>query len=238
MSRPRSWTDEQLIDALAQSATLLEVLERLGLKRGGGTLVAIRNRMLQLGLGPPQPTLLRSPNWSVDPATLSTSKPRGRAWSDADLAWAVATNFSMAQTIAALGLKVGGSVYPTLRAHIERLGLDTSHWTGNGRPRGSTFVGRNGRPLAQVLVEDSDYLNTHRLKERLITAGLKDKRCEICGLSDWQGRPMPLQLDHVNGVRTDNRLENLRILCANCHAQTDTWCGRNIGRGRGTVSER
>lgn len=117
---------------------MLEVLARLGLKRGGGTLVAVRNRMRQLGLEPPQPELLRSPNWPVDPATLSSAKPGGRTWSDADLAHAVAISFSMAQAIAALGPKVGGSVYPTMREHIQRLGLDTSHWTGNGRPRGST----------------------------------------------------------------------------------------------------
>ncbi|HWH32600.1 MAG TPA: HNH endonuclease signature motif containing protein [Egibacteraceae bacterium] len=197
MGRPRSWTDEQLIEAVAASETLLEVLERLGLKRGGGTL-----------------------------------------WSDADLAQAVATSFSMAQTIAAMGLRVGGSVYPMLREHITRLGLDTSHWTGNGRPRGSTFPGRNGRPLADVLVADSDYRNTDRLKKRLLRAGLKEPRCEICGLAEWRDAPIPLQLDHVNGVRSDNRLENLRILCPNCHAQTETWCGRNIGNGRGTVSDR
>lgn len=53
---------------------------------------------------------------------------------------------------------------------------------------------------------------------------------ERCGISEWNGVPAPLQLDHVNGDRRDNRLENLRILCPNCHAQTDTWCGRNMGR--------
>lgn len=55
-------------------------------------------------------------------------------------------------------------------------------------------------------------------------AGLKESRRELWGLSEWQGKPLPLQLDHVNGDHIDNRLENLRILCANCHSQTDTWC--------------
>ena len=50
-----------------------------------------------------------------------------------------------------------------------------------------------------------------------------------CHLASWNGRPIPLELDHVNGRRTDNRLDNLRILCPNCHAQTDTYRGRNIG---------
>lgn len=195
--------------------------------------MSVRNRMRQLGLDPPRPTLVRSPNWSVDPATLSTARPKGRTWSDADLAWAVAMNFSMRATIHALGLKVGGSVYPTLRRRITELGLDTSHWTGQGWAKGRRNpVGRTGRPFAEILVENSDYLNTHALKERLLRHGLKHRRCECCGLTEWQGSSIPLQLDHINGRRNDHRLDNLRILCPNCHAQTDTWCGRDIGRRR------
>lgn len=231
--RPRSWTDEQLREAVAQSQTLIEVMQRLGLKRGGGSLVSVRNRMRQLGLEPPQPNLVRSPNWSVDPATLSTARPRGLTWSDADLAWAVATNFSMRATIHALGLKVGGSVYLVLRQRIAELGLDTSHWTGQAWNRGRTYVnGARARPLEQILVRDSDYLDTNRLKRRLMLGGVLQKVCANCGGTEWQGHPMPLQLDHINGDRRDNRLENLRVLCPNCHAQTDTWCGRNRGRHR------
>lgn len=231
MGRPRSWTDDQLRDAVARSDTLLEVLERLGLPRGGASLVPVRNRMRQLGLDPPRPNLLRSAKWTVDPSTLSTAKPRGRKWSDEDLAWAVATCFSMAQVIGALGLKVGGSVYLTLRERITELGLDTSHWTGQGWAKGQRNPGkRRPRPLPEILVRDSDYLDTNRLKRRLLAAGLLQRRCERCGRTEWEGHFIPLQLDHINGDRRDNRLENLRVLCPNCHSLTDTWCGKNRGR--------
>lgn len=77
--------------------------------------------------------------------------------------------------------------------------------------------------------------NTHRnrghLKERLLQAGLKDGRCECCGLSVWRDQPISLALHHINGDRLDNRIENLELLCPNCHSQTDTFSGRN-GRGK------
>jgi 5-methylcytosine-specific restriction endonuclease McrA len=68
---------------------------------------------------------------------------------------------------------------------------------------------------------------------RLISAGVKERRCERCGLDTWLDEPIPLQLHHVNGVGSDNRLENLEILCPNCHALTDTWSGRNRRRRAG-----
>ncbi|MEA3056309.1 MAG: hypothetical protein QOD30_1741 [Actinomycetota bacterium] len=60
-------------------------------------------------------------------------------------------------------------------------------------------------------------------------------RCQHCGRAQWRCRPIPLELDHVNGDPTDNRFENLRVLCPNCHALTDTYCGRNRGRRNPTA---
>jgi 5-methylcytosine-specific restriction endonuclease McrA len=68
------------------------------------------------------------------------------------------------------------------------------------------------------------------LKRRLIKLGLKADRCEICGISAWRGAPLSLALHHVNGDGRDNRLENLQLLCPNCHSQTDNFAGRNVRR--------
>jgi DNA-binding CsgD family transcriptional regulator len=86
-------------------------------------------------------------------------------------------------------------------------------------------------PINQLLVVGRKGTNRSHLKNRLIKEGLKRKNCEVCGLSEWLGRPLGLELHHVNGRGNDNRLENLQLLCGNCHSQTDNWGGRGIRRG-------
>ncbi|MFJ8348950.1 HNH endonuclease [Streptomyces sp. NPDC094153] len=129
-----------------------------------------------------------------------------------------------------LGLAPRGGNYVTVKRYIQVLGLDTSHWLGQ------SWVGKRGtpptlRPLASILVQNSDYA-TSWLRKRLIDAGLKEHRCEECRLTEWQGKPIPLEVDHLNGIANDHRIDNLRLLCPNCHALTPTWRGRNKQRRR------
>lgn len=80
------------------------------------------------------------------------------------------------------------------------------------------------------MVERSTY-DRGKLKQRLYAAGIKARRCELCGLGEvWRDRHISLILDHINGVADDHRIENLRILCPNCAATLDTHCGRNLRR--------
>lgn len=82
--------------------------------------------------------------------------------------------------------------------------------------------------LEEILVENSEYDRCH-LKKRLLDSGLLENKCSKCGLDPkWRNMPLSLQLDHINGINNDNRLENLRMLCPNCHSQTSTFTGKNI----------
>ena len=78
-----------------------------------------------------------------------------------------------------------------------------------------------------LLVADRPQTGRSHLKHRLIQAGLKDNRCEQCGITEWQGKSLVMHLHHINGDGHDNRLENIELLCANCHSLTDTYGGRN-----------
>lgn len=149
-----------------------------------------------------------------------------RTWSDAQLVEAVATGNSVVDCIRALGLSDRSARnWQTVKAAIADLNLSTSHWVRNHRAPGARI------PLSEILVEGSTY-STHSLRLRLLDEGVKEHRCEDCQRTEWQGEPIPLELEHINGTSNDHRLENLMLLCPNCHALTLTWRGRKNRRHR------
>jgi hypothetical protein len=113
-----------------------------------------------------------------------------------------------------------------------RFGVSRSAWSDAVR-RGAIQPRPRATATAAMLVSGRR-CNRHHLKNRLLVEGLKAAACESCGLTVWRGRPVCLELHHVNGDGLDNRLENLQLLCPNCHSQTDTWGGLNRRRKQGS----
>jgi hypothetical protein len=139
---------------------------------------------------------------------------------------AVASSLSFAETLRRLGKCPTGGASQVLRKWTVIWGISTDHFDPYAASRGRRAQGCIS--LDEILVEGSTY-HRGKLKERLFESGLKARVCEMCGLGEvWHGRRMSLILDHVNGVSTDNRIENLRIVCPNCAATLDTHCGRKL----------
>jgi hypothetical protein len=142
-----------------------------------------------------------------------------------DVVLAVSENKSIAGVLRQLGLRPIGGNYKTIHHLIKEYGLDTSHFTGQGWNVGLVFKPHKTIIDSAIFVEDSDYRCSWRLRERYKKAtGIN--YCEDCHLSEWRGAPIPLEIHHINGKNTDNRLENLKLLCPNCHALTNNYRGR------------
>ena len=138
---------------------------------------------------------------------------------------AVQGSYSIAQALTKLGVSPKGGNYRVFKKFEKLYGIDTSHFTGQGHLKGKTHK-FNTIPLEEILVKDYEY-NSNKLRKRLISEGIKEHKCERCGLNEWLGEPIPLELDHIDGDHYNNSLENLKILCPNCHAKTPTYRGKN-----------
>ncbi|GAC1540232.1 MAG: hypothetical protein NVS2B17_16310 [Candidatus Velthaea sp.] len=117
----------------------------------------------------------------------------------------------------------------SVRKCRERFGFSMQSWQKARKAGRIRARGRRRFTIDELAVKRS---NRGIIKRRLLAAGHLRDVCMICGIFDWQGKPLTLQIDHINGKRLDYRLENLRMLCPNCHSQTETFAGRNVVVGR------
>lgn len=133
---------------------------------------------------------------------------------------AIRTHKNLNQVCKFLGKRAVNNNYKFLNRIIEKYSIDISHFDNT-----ITYTQNIRRYDDKDVFCQNSPLSTSNVKNRLFTLGLKEKRCECCHNTEWNNKPIPLQVHHINGDNTDNRIENLQILCPNCHAQTDNYCG-------------
>lgn len=139
----------------------------------------------------------------------------------------IRSSYSVSEVLTKLGKHKTGGNRSVLMKYIDRYQIDTSHFTGARWQLNKTSEEIARRKLNTILQKDTNF-KSHNLKNRLINNGLKENICEVCGINGvWNNKSITLELHHINGDHYDNRLENLQILCPNCHSQTKNFRASN-----------
>lgn len=160
-----------------------------------------------------------------------------RSWSDEDLKVAIEDAICWSDVARNLGLDPGGRVPERLRQRANELDIDYSHFdVSRAYARGNSITNMKTRTTLNDLLTKGERRNNSYLKKRLIEEGLIDYECEKCGISKWNDEPLTLHLDHIDGDSRNNKIDNLRLLCPNCHSQTDTF-GRRKSDSRNECKE-
>jgi hypothetical protein len=205
------YTESEARAAIEAATSWAEVMDALGYGYFGNNIKTVRRW---------------AGKWDISVSHLpnGSGSHRRHRHSAAELSEAVAASRSWAETLRRLGYCSTGGNWKTIKRRVAELGIATDHFDPYAASREA--LRSEAVPLEKVLVRGSTY-SRKRLKRRLYECGLKAPICEMCGQDElWRSKRMSLILDHINGVRDDNRLANLRIVCPNCAATLDTHCGR------------
>ena len=202
---------ENIINIIKNSSSKAEVIESLKLNKNSGYSYKILNKYIKEN--------------DIDISHFTFSKS---SYKIEDLINAVKTSLTISEVCRKLKIKENGGNFKSINNKIKINKIDISHFTGQAWNTGDRFIHTGIKyNTIDILVENSTYSRYH-LKNRLINEGLIEYKCLICdNRGEWLNTKLVLQLDHINGKNDDNRIENLRLLCPNCHSQTSTFSGNN-----------
>lgn len=155
-------------------------------------------------------------------------------YTEIQLREACASSLSIRESLQKLGVIPAGGNYATFKKAVDFFKIDTAHFLGRSANQGNKHRGGVAAASLDSLLVEGGTAQSYKLKLRLLREGILEAKCSACYLSTWNSElsnnldvSIPLELDHINGIRNDNRLSNLRLLCPNCHALTDTYRAKN-----------
>ncbi len=205
-------SDNDFIQVVKTSVNIHQALTKLGLHAKGAAYKTFKQRCINL---------------HINLSHFKPDKDIRKALSETNIKTSCKNNISRHSTLISLQLNPTTNANITwINKFIEQHNIDTSHWLGQGHLLNKTHNWGKSIPDEKVFIANSKFLNNTNIKKRLLKEKILEYKCyeQNCGIDSWHGQKLSLQLEHINGDHTDNRIENLTLLCPNCHSLTPTFC--------------
>lgn len=214
-------SDDRILEGVKSSASMRDLIKFLGLEDNTRNRSNVRDSIRRLC--PDHKDVLEK---IAKQGRKVERKKRSRIWTeftDQEFTRLAKNSNSISAFLRNFGSECAGGTYRIVMKRIQVLNIDVTHFVDRGFDKTGVI------PLEDIIKHGKHPLyQTNFLKERLYRAGLKEERCEECGITEWNGKELVFHLDHIDGNKKNHLLDNLKILCPNCHSQTPTFAGRNV----------
>lgn len=213
MRKMKDISIQEIKKAIKENKTFSDTIEYLGFNKKG----SITRKTLR--------TIIKENNIPTEHFNLYRRK---HFWLRENLELAIKQCYSMTDVLIKLGIQARSGNFTTLKEKIKKYEIDTDHFNPLKSVANLARIKNGPLDLKDILNGNQSQYSTNVLKQRLITEGIKEHKCEHCNNSLWNGKEIPLELNHIDGISNNHFLSNLELLCPNCHAQTPTYKARNI----------